>query len=623
MPKNNETTTKFKVDISELKSAMQEAKRAVAVANSEFKATTSTMEDWSKSTDGISAKLKQLDTTINSQKTVLANYEKQLELTKQQYPEGGKAVDDLIIKINNQKSAINKTEREQKKFEQSLKEVKEAEKEASKTGKEVADVLDEMGKEAKGADEGFTVLKGAVANFAGNMLTSLVGAVKDGIGSIMGLAEETREYRNEMAKLDTAFASAGHSTETATETYKELYAVLGDEGQAVEATNFLAKLCDTEEDLAKWTEIATGVYGEFGSSLPIESLTEASNETAKTGQITGALADALNWAGVSEDDFQASLDKCSNEQERQSLITKTLNGLYSESAKRFKETNKSVIDANKANSDYTDTVAKMGAKIEPITTAVKKGFNLLLMEVLKLVENVDFTGFSNTVGVAFNFLSTTILPALVTAFKFVIEVVKLLISWYGTLVNALTTLWNKVQSFISFWYTAWDTVKSSCSKAVTTITKTFSGLPSKLLSIGRDVVAGLWNGISSKVDWLKGQISGFVGNVTSWLKRFFKIGSPSKLMAEEVGKWLPEGIAVGVDKNAKSVLNSMKNLAVDTVSATRNGLAKTTGSITSGGSVGGGVVNNFYQTINSPKELSRLDIYRQSKNLLNYAGGVR
>lgn len=619
---NNETTTKFKVDISELKKAMQDAKRAVAVANSEFKEVASTMDDWSKSSEGISAKLKQLDTTLSSQRTVLANYEKQLEFTKQQYPEGGKAVDDLIIKINNQKAAINKTESEQNKFKQSLKEVTEAEKIASKTGKDVAEVLDDMGNEAKDAEGGFTTLKGAVATFAGNMLTSLVGAVKNGIGAVVGLAEETREYRTELAKLETAFTSAGHTTETATQTYKDLYAVLGDEGQATEAANHLAKLCQTEEQLAQWTNIAAGVYGTFGDSLPIEGLAEAANETAKTGQITGGLADALNWAGVSEDDFQASLDKCSNEQERQALITDTLNGLYSESAKKFKETNKSVIDANKANSDYTDTVAKMGAKIEPVTTAVKNGFNLLLKEVLKLVEDVDFEAFVKVIEKAFKFLTTKILPAVVTAFNLVIGVVKQVISWIKQIGDAFVTLWGKVQSFINFWSTAWNTVKTACSNAVSTIGNVFSELPSKLLSIGKDVVSGLWNGINDKVNWLKGKIKGFVGDVTSWLKKFFGIHSPSKLMADEVGKWLPEGIAVGIDKNAKSVLSSMKNLATNTLGVTRDSLTQPS-SVTGSSAVSSGVVNNFYQTINSPKQLSRLDIYRQSKNLLVYAGGGR
>jgi hypothetical protein len=91
-------------------------------------------------------------------------------------------------------------------------------------------------------------------------------------------------------------------------------------------------------------------------------------------------------------------------------------------------------------------------------------------------------------------------------------------------------------------------------------------------------------------------------------------------MADEVGKWLPEGIAVGISKNAKSVLGAMRDLTMDTVGSARAGLSTATTTL-GGGSVGGGVVNNFTQVINSPKQLSRLEIYRQSKNLLGYAGG--
>ena len=148
-------------------------------------------------------------------------------------------------------------------------------------------------------------------------------------------------------------------------------------------------------------------------------------------------------------------------------------------------------------------------------------------------------------------------------------------------------------------------------------------LADKMKSIGADVVKGLWNGINNTGQWLKDKISGFVGNVTDWLKSFFGINSPSKLMADEVGKFLPQGIAVGIDKNAKSVMESMKNVTMGAVSGARAGLV-TGGSVSTSGAVGvaGGVVNNFYQTNNSPKALSRLEIYRQSKNLLGLAGGV-
>ena len=78
---------------------------------------------------------------------------------------------------------------------------------------------------------------------------------------------------------------------------------------------------------------------------------------------------------------------------------------------------------------------------------------------------------------------------------------------------------------------------------------------------GKEIVSGIWNGIKSKADWFKNQIKSWVGNVTDFLKKLFKIGSPSKLMADEIGQWLPSGVGVGVMDNAKSLYS-----AIDTVS---------------------------------------------------------
>ena len=98
MAKGNETTTKFKVDISELKKSMQEARKQVAYANSEFKATASTMDDWSKSSEGLGAKLKQLNSNLKSQEAVLAEYEKTLEEIKKFPPETSRSLDERISK---------------------------------------------------------------------------------------------------------------------------------------------------------------------------------------------------------------------------------------------------------------------------------------------------------------------------------------------------------------------------------------------------------------------------------------------------------------------------------------------------------------------------------------------
>ena len=227
---------------------------------------------------------------------------------------------------------------------------------------------------------------GKVGKAIGAGVAAMGAAIGAAATAFLGLAESTREARENMGKLEAGFTTAGHSAEDAKNTYTELYGILGDDGQATEAAAHLAQLTNNEQELATWTDIATGVYATFGDSLPIENLTEAANETAKTGQITGGLADALNWAGVSEDEFQSKLDACTTEQERQALITETLNGLYSDAAEAYREVNGDIIEAQKATANLNSAMAALGAIAEPIVTKLKQLAADLLQQITPFVE---------------------------------------------------------------------------------------------------------------------------------------------------------------------------------------------------------------------------------------------
>lgn len=218
--------------------------------------------------------------------------------------------------------------------------------------------------------------------------TAMVGGAVAGVGALSSVAESTREYRTEMGKLDTAFTTNKFSAADAKQTYSDLYAVVGDSGQATEAANHLSLLCNSTKDLQSWTEICTGVYGQFGDSLPIEGLTEAANETAKVGQVTGPLADALNWMSVSEDAFNEKLAKCSSEQERQQLITSTLTSLYSDASAQYKETNGDVMESNRAHQQLSDTMAQIGAVAEPVLNSIIGLGGKLLEQLSPLIESV-------------------------------------------------------------------------------------------------------------------------------------------------------------------------------------------------------------------------------------------
>lgn len=280
--------------------------------------------------------------------------------------------------------------------------------------------------------EGFGSRLLALGKNAGKFALGVAGAAVAAGTAIVALTESTREYRTEQGKLQTAFQTQNFTAEQARSTYEALNGVLGDSGQAVEAANHLAQLAENEQDLQKWTDICTGVYATFGDSLPIEGLTEAANETAKTGALTGGLADALNWAGVSEEEFQQRLDACNNEQERAALITETMNGLYSESAEKYRELNADVIAANEAQDRLNKAMADVGGALEPFVTKGK----ILIAEVMeRLVPILEW-------------VATAVLP-------WVSNAVAAVVDWFGQFTGKVSDTGITFEGVMTWIQNAW------------------------------------------------------------------------------------------------------------------------------------------------------------------------
>ena len=134
-------------------------------------------------------------------------------------------------------------------------------------------------------------------------------------------------------------------------------------------------------------------------------------------------------------------------------------------------------------------------------------------------------------------------------------------------------------------------------------------IPGELISSGKDIVAGLWEGISSKVDWLKEKVKGWCGGVVDTIKGWFGIASPSKLMRDEIGKNLALGVGVGFEKNLKGVSGDMARALNNAVPSVGVNASSPPGALASGSS--GGVVIN--QTNNYANAHSRYEIYKSKQ----------
>lgn len=287
--------------------------------------------------------------------------------------------------------------------------------------KGVRDVGDSAEKSAKDID----TMDIAVGNLIANGISNLISMAGNAARSLYGLADETREFRQDMGTLETAFSNSGFAASVAEGTWKDLYAVFGEDDRAVEAANNIARMADNQKELDEWVTITTGVWGTYQDALPVEGLAEAAGETAKTGKVTGGLADALNWSSeaaemfagymskdvvTAEDAFNEALADCNSEAERQALINETLLKLYGNAADKYEETAASVMDANAAQAELLQTQAEMGETIEPVTTALKQGWAQLMTAGLQLVGNVDFAAWASKIETAFGWTINTALP---------------------------------------------------------------------------------------------------------------------------------------------------------------------------------------------------------------------
>ena len=147
-----------------------------------------------------------------------------------------------------------------------------------------------------------------------------------------------------------------------------------------------------------------------------------------------------------------------------------------------------------------------------------------------------------------------------TATTWVSNTINSIIDWFGKLPGRIWEwLTNAINNVINWGKDLVNKGKEAAQNLVDNIVNTIQNLPSKLAEIGKNLVQGLWNGITSAGDWLKDKISGFANGIIDGFKSTFKIHSPSKVMNKEIGRYLALGLGEGFNDNIKSVYSKMKS----------------------------------------------------------------
>lgn len=360
---NDNVTTRFKVDISDLKKEFTEARRQIQLANSEFKAATGGMDDWTKSTDGLSAKLKQLKDVLSAQKTQLKSLEEQYALVVKEQGADSKGAEDLMIKINNQKAAIGNTEKQIRNYNTQLETLGTDTTEATKDTEKLSD--------------GFTVMKGVMSDLVSTGIKALIQGLKD----VAKYANEAyTEFDKGYDNLIKATGATGDSAKAIEENYKNVAkSVKGDMsniGAAVGEVN--TRFGYTGEQLEKLSE-------RFLKFADINSV-----------DVVGAVDSsqkAMSAYGLTAEDAEHYLDLLTKTAQNTGVSTDKLNSGIISNATAFQEMGLNIDQAV----SFMGQLEKSGANSETVLNGMRKALknsaengldlNAALLELQKSIEN--------------------------------------------------------------------------------------------------------------------------------------------------------------------------------------------------------------------------------------------
>lgn len=399
-------TIKFGGDTTELQGALKSVQSTAKDTQGALKDINRALKFDPGNTDLLAEKEKLLNRAYGETKAKLDAYKAALATLNEKKRSGATLTEREEAQYSSLKAQIAICENQLESYSDDLKSVSR-EAQASKSslyqfGQTIQDNSDKLEKAGKGLETAGKTITGAVTGTA----TALVG-----------LASSQEEQIEQTHQLDAAWKDAGGTSEQARSSYTLFYKLLGEEDTATEAAQNLSRLTTNQQELDKWSNIAAGSFSKFGDALPLENLVEASQETAHTGTVTGGLADALNWATASneqwsaalsgnhaaqqafndqiaqgatkEDAFNAALAACGDEQERSSLITQTLDGLYGNIGETYQETNKTMLDTREAQAELNQKMTEAGEAAMPFKEKALELGTTLLEKVTPALEGVS------------------------------------------------------------------------------------------------------------------------------------------------------------------------------------------------------------------------------------------
>lgn len=494
--------------------------------------------------DNVTNSMKENETEVEESLNAYDKLTKEISIQEQELQELKKTYSNSILELGETATETQELKQKLSNLNNELAENKTKLSNVDKASSDVANSFDDLDDACDDVDGGFTIMKGALADLTSNVIQGAISGISGLVSSLFDLSEATEEYRSMSAKLEGSASSFGYSVDFANEQYKEFYSYLGDSQMATNAITNLMGLGLETNKVSSLAEGAIGVWASYGDSIPIESLTESINETIQVGKVTGTMADTINWAKVSnedfaralgdgsvaqkafnkaikdgeatEDAFSAALAATSDTQERANIVASFLNSTYGESKTTYDNMTEGIRDANTAEAELMDVQSEMANAMDPINNAFINFKVGALEALLPVVENLsskflDFKGYLEEhegvatvlkgvvigLAVGFGILATalgiqSLIKGVTTAISLLnatmaANPIVLVVAAIAGLVAAFVYLWNNCESFRNFWIDLWDGIVSFFTDAKDKVVVGFTSIV--------DFVKGNWQGI--------------------------------------------------------------------------------------------------------------------------------
>lgn len=536
------------------------------------------------------SKLRELATEYQRVKTEMGENSAEAGKAEAAYNRQAESVSKLKVAMNETQNYINQLNTSIDKNATMLDEIDQGSRDAA-TG---------MSKLADEADEADRSLDDIASASKSEALSSLADGISSAGEAMRGVVEESKEYLKIMGQLEASSKNLGYSNKETEQTYKQLYGVLGDNQTAATATANLQALGLSQGQLTKMTDAAIGAWAQYGDSIPIDSLTEAINETAQTGTVTGTFADVLNWAGTSEDAFNQKLQATTDKTERANMILQEMarQGLI-ESAEGFRKNNEELIASNEAQANYEKA---MGNLAETIMPAVTNAMNLaagVLEKVAGFFSSLpepaqQFITIIGTLIVVLGTLAPVILSVMAALTMLqapllpIIGIVAAVVAGIALLVAAFQNLWTTNEGFRQAVGEIWTQIQSAISIAISTIQQIISAFVNLVSIIWEQWGDTIMAVVKNTVTMITTLIQQGLNIVQNIVKLFSSI-----LRGDWKGAW----------EAVKSILSSVLTIIRTLVSTAFNNLVSIISGI--GSKIGSAVRSAFQSAIDFITSLPR------------------